>query len=273
MKRALIFIGRYLAAAAGCLYLLAFGWLRADHREILHEILFRLGWRKRPAPEPDGPLLEIPDIEARALIPNPPPVRVLEQDAADGNVSGYELLVIAQLVKARAAASVFEIGTFDGRTTLNLAANLVEDGRVYTLDLPPEDLNRTGLNIASGDENFIKKDRSGARFAGTPYAARITQLYGDSATFDFAPYEGKMDVVFVDGAHSYEYVRNDTRIALRLLKPSGGLILWHDYGSRWWKDLTRAMHELHRESGFSTMRHIRGTTLVVWIRQGKEAES
>lgn len=266
MKRALIFAGRYLAAAAGCLYLLAFGWLRAEHRDILHEILFRLGWRKRPPPEPDGPPLDIPVLEARALIPDPPAVRVLEQDAADGNVSGYELLVIAQLVKARKLAAVFEIGTFDGRTTLNLAANLSEPGRVFTLDLPPEDWNRTGLKIACGDENFIKKERSGARFAGTPYAARITQLYGDSATFDFTPYEGTMDAVFVDGAHSYEYVKNDTRIALRLLKPSGGLILWHDYGSRWWKDLTRAMNELYREPEFSTMRHIRGTTLVVWSR-------
>lgn len=267
MKRAMLFFARYLAAAAGCLYLLAFGWLRAEHREILHEILFRLGWRKRPPAEPDGPSVEIPTIDVRALVPEPPPVRVLEQDAADGNVSGYELLVISQLVATRGASNIFEIGTFDGRTTLNLAANIGENGRVYTLDLPPEDLNRTGLKIASGDVNFIKKDRSGSRYAGTRYAAQITQLYGDSATFDFTPYEGKMDVVFVDGAHSYEYVKNDTRVALRLLKPSSGLILWHDYGSRWWKDLTRAMNELYREQPeFSGMRHIRGTTLVVWSR-------
>lgn len=265
MTRWMRFALRYLASVAGCIYLLTIGWARADHREILHELLFRLGWRKRAAPEPDGPPLDIPQIEARALIPNPPPVRVLEQDAIDGNVSGFELLLITQLVKSRGAATVFEIGTFDGRTALNLAANVAEVGHVYTLDLPPENLDRTGLKIACGDENFIRKKRPGARFADTPYAAQITQLFGDSATFDFSPYEGKMDVVFVDGSHSYDYVRNDTEIALRLIKPTGGMIVWHDYGSRWWKDLTRAMNELYREiPEFRTMRHIRDTTLVVW---------
>lgn len=265
MKRALTFAVSYLSAAVACLYLLAVGWMRTDHRAILHEILFRLGWRKRPAPEPDRPPLDIPQIEARALIPNPPPVHVLEQDAIDGNVSGFELLLITQLVKSRGAATAFEIGTFDGRTALNLAANVAEGGHVYTLDLPPANLDRTGLKIACGDENFIRKKRPGARFADTPYSARITQLIGDSATFDFSPYEGKIDVVFVDGSHSYDYVRNDTEIALRLLKPGGGMIIWHDYGSRWWKDLTRAMNEFYRSRPeFATMRHMQGTTLVVW---------
>lgn len=267
MKRALVFLGRYLAAAVGCVYLVTIGWLRPEHREILHEILFRLGWRKRPAPEPDGPPLEIPERDARDCIGAPPSVYVLEQDAADGNVTGYELLLIAQLVASRRVEQVFEIGTFDGRTTLNLAANLPASGRVYTLDLPPQQLKQTGLRIASGDENFIQKERSGSRFVGSAFEQKIVQLYGDSATFDFAPYEGKMDVVFVDGAHSYEYVRNDTQIALRLLKSGGGMILWHDYGSRWWKDLTRALNDMHREiPEFDRMRHIRGTALVVWER-------
>jgi hypothetical protein len=76
-----------------------------------------------------------------------------------------------------------------------------------------------------------------------------------------------MDVVFVDGAHSAEYVRNDTDVALRLLKPTGGLILWHDYGSRYWKDLTRAMNALYRERPeLRGMRHIKDTALVVLRR-------
>lgn len=265
MKRFFLFAGRYVLAALACVYLLTVGWLREGGREILHEVLFRLGWRRRPAPEPDGPVCLVPRSPAQAWVADAAPVRVLEPDAADGNVTGYELLVIAQIMAAAKPQACFEIGTFDGRTTLNLAANSAEGGRVYTLDLPPQDLNRTGLKIAHGDENFIKKDRSGARFAGTAYEPQITQLYGDSATFDFSPYEGKMDVVFVDGAHSYDYVKNDTAVALRLLKPGGGIILWHDYGSRYWKDLTRAINELHQERPeFANMRHIKDTAIVVW---------
>ncbi len=267
MKRIVTLLFRYALGLAGCLYLVTLGMLRRDHRDILHEVTFRLGLRRRPVPPSTLPPLLVPATEARTLFREVPPVTVLEQDAANGNVTGYELLVISQLVAARQPKACFEIGTFDGRTTLNLAANSAPNGQVYTLDLPPEDLNKTGLSIASGDETFIRKEASGTRFAGCPQASRITQLYGDSATFDFSPYEGRMDLVFVDGAHSYDYLKNDTEVALRLLKPEGGMILWHDYGSVYWKDLTRAINELYQHRPeFRTMKHVNGTVLVVWCR-------
>ena len=269
MKKIFTLLYRYLLGLIGSLYLLTLGMLRRDHREILHEVTFRLGLRKRPAPPPSGPPLLVPVTEAKALFSVTPSVSVMEQDAADGNVTGYELLVISQLIADRKPKTCFEIGTFDGRTTLNMAANAGPDCHVYTLDLPPEGLNKTGLKIANGDENFIKKDASGTRFTKSPWAKNITQLYGDSATFEFKPYEGKMDVVFVDGAHSYDYVKNDTAIALRLLKPEGGMIMWHDYSSTYWKDLTRAINELHStQTHFKTMRHVKGTVLVVWKKVG-----
>jgi len=265
VKRILLFAYRYTLGLAGCLYLLTIGMFRRDHREILHEVLFRLGLRKRPAITSDAPPLLVPAADARSLFEHVPAVTVVEQDAADGNVTGYELLVIAQLMADRKPKACFEIGTFDGRTTLNMAVNAGPDCRIYTVDLPPEGLNKTGLKIACGDENFIKKESSGTRFSGSSWAKSITQLYGDSATFDFTPYEGKMDVVFVDGAHSYEYVKNDTAIALRLLKPEGGMIMWHDYSSPYWKDLTRSINDLYRDiPAFTTMRHVKGTVLVVW---------
>lgn len=264
MSKLIDSIARY-AQACVAHWILPFMGISKRYRSALYETVYVLGWRKRPQETSDAPPLLIPNADARDVLRDPPAVQVLEQDAADGNVSGYELLLIAQLARNRGVMNAFEIGTFDGRTALNLAANIGENGHVFTLDLPPEDMSRAALPLACGDVNFIKKEQSGQRFAGTPYARRITQLYGDSATFDFAPYQGQMDLVFIDGSHSYEYVRNDTEVALRLLKPSGGVILWHDYGSNWWKDLTRALNEVyHSRPEFSTMRHIRGTTLVVW---------
>jgi predicted O-methyltransferase YrrM len=87
----------------------------------------------------------------------------------------------------------------------------------------------------------------------------IVQLYGDTAQFDFAPWYGTRDLVFVDACHEYEYVRNDTDIALRLSR-SGGLIIWHDYGS--WVGVTRALNEFHaHDSRFRLIRHIAGTSI------------
>jgi predicted O-methyltransferase YrrM len=263
MKRLCLFVFRYLLSVAANVWVSLLG-LMPRYREACYEAAYRLGWRNRPIVLDEQPSLDIQAIEMRHLIPDPPSIKMLEADAANGNVTEWELLSIVMIVASCKPEACFEIGTFDGRTALNMAANLAPGGHVYTLDLPPADADRTALSIAHGDEHFIRKTESGARFKGTPYANHITQLWGDSATFDYAPYEGKMDVVFVDGAHSYAYVKKDTETALRLLKPTGGFILWHDYGSMYWKDLTRAMNEIYRdEPRLRGMVRVQGSVLVV----------
>lgn len=89
---------------------------------------------------------------------------------------------------------------------------------------------------------------------------RVKQLFGDSADFDFSPYE--VDFVFVDGSHAYEYVMSDSRRALAMLRNGRGLVLWHDYGE--WEGVTRALNELHeRDVAFAGLRHVDGTTLAM----------
>jgi hypothetical protein len=133
---------------------------------------------------------------------------------------------------------------------------------VFTLDLPPADIHRSSLPLEADDLQYIAKDGSGARFAGAAFAGRITQLLGDSATFDYSAYEGKMDFVFVDGSHSYEYVVSDTKTALRLLKPTGGIILWHDYATGAWPGVTQALNEFYqKDHRFQGLRRIHDTSL------------
>jgi hypothetical protein len=60
--------------------------------------------------------------------------------------------------------------------------------------------------------------------------ARFAQLIGDSHRIDpraFVRDHGRMDLVFIDGDHSREGVRQDTDLARALLAP-GGAIAWHD---------------------------------------------
>jgi predicted O-methyltransferase YrrM len=52
--------------------------------------------------------------------------------AVDGNVTAQELKIISQLVKLTESRVLFEIGTFNGRTTLNLAAHSPAEARIYT---------------------------------------------------------------------------------------------------------------------------------------------
>ncbi len=256
MRKIVQFIGKYLFAAGGCLCLFTIGVFRSSSRAFLIKIAERFGYGRWARARSLLPWLAL-----EVVAPSRCPVKVPEPFPADGNISLSELLVINRLVVVYRPQKVFEIGTFDGRTTLNIAANM-DAGVVYTLDLPAAGASQAKLLLEKGDRPFIEKKASGARFAGTPEAGRIVQLFGDSATFSFLPYECSMDLVFVDGSHSFDYALNDSRAAMRLVR-AGGVILWHDYGEDW-EGVTRALDELSRsDPAFRGLRRIEGTTLVI----------
>lgn len=144
------------------------------------------------------------------------------------NTTSFELMAVCSLLKDNHCNTVFEIGTFDGRTTRAMALNLLDgNGKIYTLNLPPA-TGTVKLNTSAEDVQLADKVTSGERFTGTAQAKNIQQLWGDSASFDFSPYYGQMDLVFIDGAHSEPYVKNDTAAAIQLVKKTGGIIIWHD---------------------------------------------
>jgi predicted O-methyltransferase YrrM len=187
-------------------------------------------------------------------------VEPLEKEQKDGNISAGELAVMCQLVKDRKPKTILEIGTFDGRTAVNLAHFSPDDAHVYTLDLPKNEMSKAKFGIEEGDSKYVDKDAVGERLArNARESGKITQLYGDSAAFDFTPYFGKIDFVFVDGSHSVPYARNDSEIALRLVRP-GGIILWHDYGV--WKGVTKVLNAYYsNDPRFRDIKHIKGTSL------------
>jgi predicted O-methyltransferase YrrM len=90
---------------------------------------------------------------------------------------------------------------------------------------------------------------------------KITQLYGDSRTFDFAPYLEDIDLVYVDGAHDYEAVKRDTENAIAMLRP-GGYALWDEfcnYGD--YNDVTRTIVDTIPSGQFV---HVANTQLAVY---------
>ena len=200
-----------------------------------------------------------------ALVPSTLTTVLAEPDIIQGNMSLYELAAISRLTKKYSPRQIFEIGTFDGRTTLNLALNSDSEAKIFTIDLPKNDTARAILPVATTDQNLIKTNVTGARFTGQPESTKITQLYGDTATFDFSPYIGEMDLIFVDGAHTYEYVMNDSVIALKLLRDGRGLIIWHDYDQSH-KGSIRALDELAAANPSWQICHIENTNLVCLIK-------
>lgn len=191
------------------------------------------------------------------------PIRIVAARKISGDVNLAELAVLASAAAAASAGDVIEIGTFDGRTTLNLAVNAPPQARVFTLDLPPEAAPK--FDLAPGERAYVEKPRSGGRFldappAWAPAARRITQLMGDSAAFDWSAHVGRAGLVFVDGSHAYDYVMADSDTALRLVTDKG-MVIWHDYGV--WEGVTRALEQIEASRHLG-LRHVRGTSLVAW---------
>ena len=85
-------------------------------------------------------------------------------------------------------------------------------------------------DLGPADRALTQRRRVGQEYANKDVTHKIEQLYGDSRSFDFAPYAGQADIVFIDGGHTYEIARSDTENAIRLCRP-GGAILWHDFGN------------------------------------------
>jgi predicted O-methyltransferase YrrM len=131
--------------------------------------------------------------------------------------------VLALITASVAPARIFEIGTGTGEGTLLMARN-APGARIDTLDLGAQE--DASLGEQRGDAP-LGADAVGAAFQGTEFERSITQHLGDSAKFDFTPFAGQMDLVFVDGAHTADYVRADSLAAFALLAP-GGTVVWDD---------------------------------------------
>lgn len=260
MVKKIRFIKEYCLALACTVYLFGLGFLFRRDRALISLVLRHFGLEPKARPEVK-PLL--PEIEVSEIVRKDHPVRLPEPFFQKGSTTLIELWVINQLVKEFNPAALFEMGTLDGRTALNLAANSSEQARVYTLDLPREQMDATKFKLDKIERWTVDKARSGTQFLDKPEARKITQLHGDTATFDFSPYFNRMDFVFVDASHAYEYVVNDSLAALKLLRNGKGIILWDDYHGC--PGVTQALNEFYKtRPEFKNLRRIRGTELAYW---------
>ena len=60
--------------------------------------------------------------------------------------------------------------------------------------------------------------------------------------------EGSLDFVFIDGNHSYEFVREDIASWFPIIKRNG-LFSGHDYGNEEFPGVKRAVDEFARSKG------------------------
>ncbi len=124
-----------------------------------------------------------------------------------------EILGLLALAGERPTRRVLEIGTAQGGTTFLLARAIPTTTWIASVDLLPR--HSRVLRFLCGPERRFSALRGSS--ATEPMRRRIFTLVG----------EERVDLLFLDGDHSYEGVRSDFLQYSPLVRP-GGLIVFHD---------------------------------------------
>jgi tRNA A58 N-methylase Trm61 len=225
----------------------------------LKHVLGIANWAAGEIADPVADVRTIPLINVLDICPGSQRWSLQSFPSVGASVSPMECAALASLSHLVGARRVFEFGTYKGVSTTQLALNVAEGGMVFTLDLP-EDHPAYTLPIPKPEERQIAAEGGKGILIPRDLLDRVTFLRSDSATFDESPYLDSMDLVFVDGAHSYEYVKNDTEKGWRMLR-SGGVLAWHDCNAQH-RDVVRFI----KEFGFDA-KLVSGTALAFSVKK------
>lgn len=160
------------------------------------------------------------------------------------------ILDYADIVRQRGSRKILEIGTYQGYTTKLLSLNC-PDMLITTVDLPKDklgiipDLECERLTYWS-EHNQL-----------TGLETNVKQVHCDSALFDSPD---RFGLIFIDGAHSYEYALADSLTALRLIQ-QGGIIIWHDYSAVYQDTVVKVVDWL--KNSFPAIKPIPDTKMAV----------
>ena len=135
----------------------------------------------------------------------------------DGGSLIIDYAILKKIVSNYKNANYFEIGTWRGESVSNVSEVATH---CYTFNLSNEQLRELGMR----EEYVIQQDLYSKNIKN------IIHLKGNSLKFNFSRFYKKFDVVFIDGDHHYDSVKNDTEVAFKLIKNEKSTILWHDYG-------------------------------------------
>jgi Methyltransferase domain len=146
-----------------------------------------------------------------------------------GGTDPREILTLAAVTRLLQPKRIFEVGTYNGRTTAVFILNSSPQCEVFTLDLPPQTGNLQGY--LSTDIGLVQDRRPEGYLERAGLTHRYQQIYSDSMTFDPEPFRDSVELGFIDGAHAEEFVRNDT-MKMAVMMSRRGYVFWHDYGGR-----------------------------------------
>ena len=140
----------------------------------------------------------------------------------DGWMSEDELITLNKL--AQSCNTIIEIGSWKGRSTRAMAINNVN--KIYAVDTWDGGVHPDLTKIAAGIDLFGEFTSNMNEFI---HSAKVLPIMNKStnAYEYFLENNIKVDLVFIDGEHEYEWVYEDIKNYRNLLNPNG-VLCGHD---------------------------------------------
>jgi len=184
-----------------------------------------------------------------------------------GMTSDYEAWIISSLSKI--SKKIFEFGTCSGKTTYLMSLNSSVDTEIISITLNPDDLNnvkKKGKDNKVSFRNIIQESiYEKFLFSDEEVEKKIKIIFQNSLNLEHDKYKNKMDLIFIDGGHTYSVVKSDSEKSFEMLNENG-TILWHDYvpGKRSARDVVKYINEISKQK---KIYKIKNTSLCIFMNK------
>ena len=184
-----------------------------------------------------------------------------------GMTSDYEAWIISSLSKI--SKKIFEFGTCSGKTTYLMGLNSSDDTKIVSITLNPDSLDNVKKKDKDNKISFRNIIHESVYekflFSGKEVEKKIKIIFQNSLNLEHDKYKNEMDLIFIDGGHTYSIVKSDSEKSFEMLSPRG-IILWHDYvpGKKSARDVVKYINKISKQK---KIYKIKNTSLCFFINK------
>lgn len=171
----------------------------------------------------DVSIIQLPLVDIGDLLSGTPNALNFEHVTFSYGGSGIlDYALLKALVEKFNVKTYFEIGTWRGESIAAIASVI---NQCFSVSLPDE-------AIAHMDTAGIGRPNTGVSRYFSKNVANITHFLQDSKTFDIANIPKDVDLVFIDGDHSFQGIANDTAKVFSHIDIDNCIVVWHDFKTK-----------------------------------------